>query len=92
MRRLIVSLFGIIMPWLMPAARDINGTVMDSDSVAIEFANVAAFACDSIVGGGMTDAAGTTSQLPGRYSFTSGKKFRTSKIEKNADTSRLAKD
>lgn len=26
------------------------------------------------------------------YSFISGKKFRTSKIEKNADTSRLAKD
>lgn len=58
MRRLIVSLIGIIMPWLMPAAREISGTVTDSDSVAIEFANVAAFACDSIVGGGMTDAAG----------------------------------
>lgn len=47
-----------LMPWLMLAAREISGRMTDSDSVAIEFANVAAFARDSVVGGGMTDVSG----------------------------------
>lgn len=59
MKRLTVSLVCVLMPWLMLAAREISGRVTDSDSVAIEFANVAAFARDSVVGGGMTDVSGS---------------------------------
>lgn len=59
MKRLTVGLICVFMPWLMLAAREISGRVTDSDSVAIEFANVAAFARDSVVGGGMTDVSGS---------------------------------
>lgn len=42
----------------LASAREIQGVVMDSDSIPIEFANVTAFANDSVVGGGITDASG----------------------------------
>ncbi|MDE7466124.1 MAG: carboxypeptidase-like regulatory domain-containing protein, partial [Muribaculaceae bacterium] len=39
-------------------AKEIKGSVTDTDSIPIEFANITAFAADSIVGGGVTDAYG----------------------------------
>ena len=36
----------------------VKGIVMDSDSIPVEFANITAFATDSIAGGGVTDASG----------------------------------
>ena len=32
----------------------VKGIVMDSDSIPVEFANITAFATDSVVGGGVT--------------------------------------
>ena len=40
------------------SAKEIKGTVIDADSIPIEFANVSAFAADSLVGGGVSDASG----------------------------------
>ena len=39
-------------------AEGVKGIVMDSDSIPIEFANITAFVCDSVVGGGVTDSNG----------------------------------
>ncbi len=40
------------------SAKAIKGIVIDTDSVPVEFANITAFATDSVVGGGVTDASG----------------------------------
>lgn len=40
------------------SAKEIKGIVTDADSIPIEFANITAFATDSVVGGGVTDASG----------------------------------
>lgn len=42
----------------LASAREIEGIVMDTDSIPIEFANVTAFANDSVVGGGITNTSG----------------------------------
>lgn len=39
-------------------AKEIEGVVVDADSIPVEFANITAFANDSVVGGGITDANG----------------------------------
>lgn len=52
-------LFGIVLlPLSVTSAKEIRGIVMNSDSIPIEFANVTAFANDSVVGGGTTDSSG----------------------------------
>ncbi len=48
---MLCSLFSI---W----GKEIKGVVIDTDSIPIEFANITAFANDSVVGGGVTDATG----------------------------------
>lgn len=40
------------------SAKQIRGVVADADSIPVEFANVTAFAADSVAGGGVTDASG----------------------------------
>ena len=45
----------------------VKGIVMDSDSIPVEFANITAFATDSVVGGGVTDASGYFSIEVGSY-------------------------
>lgn len=39
-------------------AKEIEGVVVDADSIPVEFANITAFANDSVVGGGITDVNG----------------------------------
>ena len=57
--RLTLLILSIILSSLSVAsAKEIEGTVMDSDSIPVEFANITAFANDSVVGGGVTDAKG----------------------------------
>ncbi|MBD5232161.1 MAG: TonB-dependent receptor [Bacteroidales bacterium] len=49
----------LLISTLLPAqSKEIEGIVMDTDSIPIEFANVTSFANDSLVGGGVTDAGG----------------------------------
>lgn len=40
------------------SAKEIKGSITDTDSIPIEFANITAFADDSVVCGGVTDALG----------------------------------
>ena len=47
-------LFSVSSVW----AKEIEGVVVDADSIPVEFANITAFANDSVVGGGITDANG----------------------------------
>lgn len=58
MKRALIML-GILL-YSMPAvsAKEIKGIVIDADSIPIEFANITAFAADSLVGGGVSDASG----------------------------------
>lgn len=58
MKRSLLILTILLCSISLSAAREIEGIVMDTDSVPIEFANVTAFANDSVVGGGITDASG----------------------------------
>ncbi len=58
MDRALIILSIIICSISLASAREIEGVVMNSDSIPIEFANVTAFVNDSIVGGGITDASG----------------------------------
>lgn len=52
-------LIGIIVSSLAAlSAKEIEGIVVDADSIPIEFANVTAFVTDSVVGGGVTDTLG----------------------------------
>lgn len=58
MERTLIILTILLCSISLASAREIEGIVMDSDSIPIEFANVTAFANDSVVGGGITDASG----------------------------------
>lgn len=58
MDRALIILSIIMCSLSFASAREIEGVVMNSDSIPIEFANVTAFVNDSIVGGGITDASG----------------------------------
>lgn len=58
MKRALIILSLFLCSISLASARDIEGIVMDSDSIPIEFANVTAFANDRVVGGGITDASG----------------------------------
>ncbi len=58
MERALIILSLFLCSISLALAREIQGVVMDSDSIPIEFANVTAFANDSVVGGGITDASG----------------------------------
>lgn len=58
MRRTLLILSIILSSLSVASAKEIEGTVMDSDSIPVEFANITAFANDSVVGGGVTDAKG----------------------------------
>lgn len=53
---IILGLFFCFLPAV--TAKEIKGIVTDTDSIPIEFANITAFATDSVVGGGETDASG----------------------------------
>lgn len=53
---IILGLFFFFLPAV--TAKEINGIVTDTDSIPVEFANITAFATDSVVGGGVTDALG----------------------------------
>lgn len=58
MRPTLLILSIILSSLSVASAKEIEGTVMDSDSIPVEFANITAFANDSVVGGGVTDAKG----------------------------------
>ena len=58
MERTLIILTILLCSISLASAREIEGIVMDTDSLPIEFANVTAFANDSVVGGGITDASG----------------------------------
>lgn len=58
MKRALIILTILLCSIPLSSAREIEGIVMDTDSIPIEFANVTAFANDSVVGGGITDASG----------------------------------
>lgn len=58
MKRALIILGIILCSVSVVSAREIEGIVMDTDSIPIEFANVTAFANDSVVGGGITNASG----------------------------------
>ena len=53
---IILGLFFCFLPAV--TAKEIKGIVTDTDSIPVEFANITAFATDSVVGGGVTDALG----------------------------------
>lgn len=53
---IILGLFFCFLPAV--TANEIKGIVTDTDSIPVEFANITAFATDSVVGGGVTDASG----------------------------------
>lgn len=53
---IILGLFLCFLPAV--TAKEIKGIVTDTDSIPVEFANITAFATDSVVGGGVTDASG----------------------------------
>ena len=57
MKKLILSIL-LLSPYAYVAAKNIKGKVVDPDSHPIEFANVSAFANDSISGGCVTDSTG----------------------------------
>lgn len=58
MNRALIILSILLWSTSLASAREIEGIVVDTDSIPIEFANVTAFANDSVVGGGITDASG----------------------------------
>lgn len=58
MKRALIILNIILCSISLSSAREIEGIVMDTDSLPIEFANVTAFANDYVVGGGITDVSG----------------------------------
>lgn len=58
MKRKLIFMGIIIGSFLSVCAKEIEGVVLSSDSVPIELANIAAFANDSLVGGGVTDSDG----------------------------------
>lgn len=58
MERALIILSLFLCSISLASAREIEGIVMNTDSIPIEFANVTAFANDSVVGGGITDASG----------------------------------
>lgn len=58
MKRALIILTILLCSIPLSSAREIEGIVMDTDSIPIEFANVTAFANDSVVGGGITNASG----------------------------------
>lgn len=58
MKRILIILGIILNSISVVSAREVEGVVMDSDSIPVEFANVTAFANDSVVGGGITDVNG----------------------------------
>lgn len=58
MKRILIILGIILNSISVASAKEIKGYVMDSDSIPVEFANVTAFANDSVVGGGITDVNG----------------------------------
>lgn len=58
MERALIILSIFLCSISLTSAKEIEGIVMDTDSIPIEFANVTAFANDSVVGGGITDASG----------------------------------
>lgn len=58
MERALIILSIFLCSISLASAKEIEGIVMDTDSIPIEFANVTAFANDSVVGGGITDASG----------------------------------
>lgn len=58
MKRALIILGIILCSVSVGSAREIEGIVMDTDSIPIEFANVTAFAKDSVVGGDITNASG----------------------------------
>ncbi|MBO5296647.1 MAG: TonB-dependent receptor family protein [Candidatus Homeothermus sp.] len=58
MKRALIILTILLCSIPLPSAKEIEGIVTDTDSIPIEFANVTAFANDSVVGGGITDASG----------------------------------
>lgn len=58
MKRALIILTILLCSISLSSAREIEGIVMDTDSLPIEFANVTAFANDSVVGGGITNASG----------------------------------
>lgn len=58
MKRALIILTILLCSIPLPSAKEIEGIVTDTDSIPIEFANVTAFANDSVVGGGITDAFG----------------------------------
>lgn len=58
MERTLIILSMTLCSLFSAVAKEIKGTVTDVDSIPIEFANITAFAVDSVVGGGVTDALG----------------------------------
>ncbi len=58
MERALIILSLFLCSISLALAREIQGVVMDTDSIPIEFANVTAFANDSVVGGGITNTSG----------------------------------
>lgn len=58
MKRALIILTILLCSIPLSSAREIEGIVMDTDSIPIEFANVTAFVNDSVVGGGITNASG----------------------------------
>ncbi|MDE6770439.1 MAG: carboxypeptidase-like regulatory domain-containing protein [Muribaculaceae bacterium] len=58
MERALVILSIILSFRLAEAAKKIEGIVVDTDSIPVEFANITAFANDSVVGGAITDTNG----------------------------------
>lgn len=58
MERALIILSIFLYSISLALAMEIEGIVMGPDSIPIEFANVTAFANDSVVGGGITNASG----------------------------------
>lgn len=58
MKRALIILTILLCSIPLSSARELEGIVMDTDSIPIEFANVTAFTNDSVVGGGITNASG----------------------------------
>lgn len=58
MVRCVLCIVGIAMSYQLLSARVVTGYVCDNDSIPVEFANITAFAGDSVVGGGISDATG----------------------------------
>ncbi len=58
MKRIIIILSIFIFPLFAISAGVISGIIVNNNSVPVEFANITAFANDSVVGGGITDATG----------------------------------